>query len=162
MHNLLLKAFVKDYQNTADPQVREAYGKLAGTVGIVSNTIVSVLKIAVGMIFSSISIMADGLNNLADASSSLITLIGFRMASKPADEDHPYGHARIEYITGLIVSFLIIMLGVETLKSSAAKIMEPEPLQFSMIAVGVLVAPISFRIFHSLLWSIQSKFWHSQ
>ncbi|MBR4074464.1 MAG: cation transporter [Firmicutes bacterium] len=149
MHNLLLKAFVKDYQNTADPQVREAYGKLAGTVGIVSNTIVSVFKIAVGMIFSSISILADGLNNLADASSSLITLIGFRMASKPADEDHPYGHARIEYITGLIVSFLIIMLGVETLKSSAAKIMEPEPLQFSMIAVGVLVASIVVKLWQA-------------
>ncbi|MBQ8589629.1 MAG: cation transporter [Firmicutes bacterium] len=149
MQKLLLKVFVKDYENTADPQVREAYGKLAGTVGIVSNTVVSVLKIAVGMIFSSISIMADGLNNLADASSSLITLIGFRMASKPADEDHPYGHARIEYITGLIVSFLIIMLGVETLKSSWAKIMEPEPLQFSMVAVGVLLMSIAVKLWQA-------------
>ncbi|MBR6501162.1 MAG: cation transporter, partial [Firmicutes bacterium] len=149
MQNILLKTFVKDYENTADPQVREAYGKLAGTVGIVSNTIVSALKIAVGLIFSSISIMADGLNNLADASSSLITLIGFRMASKPADEDHPYGHARIEYITGLIVSFLIIMLGVETLKSSADKIMNPEPLQFSMVAVAVLIVSIVVKLWQA-------------
>lgn len=149
MHTLLLKLFVKDHENTADPQVREAYGKLAGTVGIISNTIVSVLKIAVGLIFSSISIMADGLNNLADASSSLITLIGFRMASKPADEDHPYGHARIEYITGLIVSFLIIMLGVETLKSSVGKIAEPEPLQFSMISVGILLASIVVKLWQA-------------
>ena len=149
MQNILLKTFVKDYENTTDPQVREAYGKLAGTVGIVSNTIVSALKIAVGLIFSSISIMADGLNNLADASSSLITLIGFRMASKPADEDHPYGHARIEYITGLIVSFLIIMLGVETLKSSADKIMNPEPLQFSMVAVAVLIVSIVVKLWQA-------------
>jgi cation diffusion facilitator family transporter len=149
MQNILLKTFVKDYENTADPQVREAYGKLAGTVGIFSNTIVSALKIAVGLIFSSISIMADGLNNLADASSSLITLIGFRMASKPADEDHPYGHARIEYITGLIVSFLIIMLGVETLKSSADKIMNPEPLQFSMVAVAVLIVSIVVKLWQA-------------
>ena len=149
MQKLLVKCFIKNYQETGDPQVREAYGKLAGIVGIVSNAVICVMKIAVGLIFSSISILADGINNLADASSSLITLIGFRMAAKPADEDHPYGHARIEYITGLIVSFLIIMLGGQLLKSSAEKILHPDPLQFSILAVAVLVVSILIKLWQA-------------
>ena len=149
MQKLLVKCFIKNYQETSDPQVREAYGKLAGIVGIVSNAVICVMKIAVGLIFSSISILADGINNLADASSSLITLIGFRMAAKPADEDHPYGHARIEYITGLIVSFLIIMLGGQLLKSSAEKILHPDPLQFSILAVAVLVVSILIKLWQA-------------
>lgn len=149
MQNFLVKKFIKDYDKTEDPQVREAYGKLAGVVGIVSNTAVSAMKIAVGLVFSSISILADGINNLTDASSSLITLIGFRMAAKPADEDHPYGHARIEYITGLIVSFLIIMLGGQMLKASVEKILHPDALQFSLLAVGVLVASILIKLWQA-------------
>lgn len=149
MQNFLVKKFIKDYDKTEDPQVREAYGKLAGVVGIVSNTAVSAMKIAVGLVFSSISILADGINNLTDASSSLITLIGFRMAAKPADEDHPYGHARIEYITGLIVSFLIIMLGGQMLKASVEKILHPDALQFSLLAVGVLVVSILMKLWQA-------------
>lgn len=149
MQNFLVKRFIKDYDKTEDPQVREAYGKLAGVVGIVSNTAVSAMKIAVGLVFSSISILADGINNLTDASSSLITLIGFRMAAKPADEDHPYGHARIEYITGLIVSFLIIMLGGQMLKASVEKILHPDALQFSLLAVGVLVVSILMKLWQA-------------
>ncbi len=149
MQNFLIKKFIKDYDKTEDPQVREAYGKLAGVVGIVSNTAVSAMKIAVGLVFSSISILADGINNLTDASSSLITLIGFRMAAKPADEDHPYGHARIEYITGLIVSFLIIMLGGQMLKASVEKILHPDALQFSLLAVGVLVVSILMKLWQA-------------
>jgi len=149
MHNFLVKRFIKDYEKTEEPQVREAYGKLAGIVGIVSNAVISAMKIAVGLLFSSIAILADGINNLTDASSSLITLIGFRMAAKPADEDHPYGHARIEYITGLIVSFLIIMLGGQMVKSSVEKIMHPEPLQFSLLAVGVLIASILIKLWQA-------------
>lgn len=149
MQNFLVKKFIKDYDKTEDPQVREAYGKLAGVVGIVSNTAISVMKIGVGLVFSSISILADGINNLTDASSSLITLIGFRMAAKPADEDHPYGHARIEYITGLIVSFLIIMLGGQMLKASVEKILHPDALQFSLLAVGVLVVSILMKLWQA-------------
>ena len=149
MQNFLVKKFIKDYDKTEDPRVREAYGKLAGVVGIVSNTAVSAMKIAAGLVFSSISILADGINNLTDASSSLITLIGFRMAAKPADEDHPYGHARIEYITGLIVSFLIIMLGGQMLKASVEKILHPDALQFSLLAVGVLVVSILMKLWQA-------------
>lgn len=149
MQQFLLKTFVKNYEQTGDPQVREAYGKLAGIVGIVTNALICVLKIAVGLIFHSIAILADGINNLADASSSLITLIGFRMAAKPADEDHPYGHARIEYITGLIVSILIIILGLQLLSSSVQKTLHPEPLQFSLVAVAVLVFSILMKLWQA-------------
>lgn len=149
MYKFFVRRWIKDYENTGDPQVREAYGRLAGVVGIVSNTLISVLKIAVGFFFSSIAILADGINNLTDASSSLITLIGFRMAAKPADEDHPYGHARIEYIAGLIVSFLIIMLGAKMAQSSVQKMFHPEEMKFSALAVGVLLLSILVKLWQA-------------
>lgn len=100
MNNFLYKTFIKDYENYNDPKVREEYGKLAGIVGVVSNLIICTIKIVAGLLASSISIIADGINNLADAASSVITLIGFKLAAMPEDEEHPYGHARIEYIAG--------------------------------------------------------------
>ena len=99
MGNLFIKLFVRDYENTSDPKVRERYGKFAGVVGIISNVVLCTMKILIGIFSSSIAIIADGINNLADASSSLMTLIGFKLASQPEDENHPYGHARIEYLT---------------------------------------------------------------
>lgn len=149
MQKFLVRRFIRDYERTEEPQVREAYGKLAGAVGIVTNGLICAMKIAVGLLFGSISILADGINNLADASSSLITLVGFRMAAKPADEDHPYGHARIEYITGLIVSILIIVLGLQLLASSAEKTLHPEPLQFSLLSVAVLVISIATKLWQA-------------
>lgn len=150
MRKFLVKTFIKNYENVKDPQVREQYGKLAGSVGIASNIALCTIKIIVGLLFHSIAILADGINNLADASSSFITLIGFRMASRPADEDHPYGHARIEYLTGVIVSVLIIVLGIQLCLQSIKKIFHPEALSFSYVAIGVLIVAILIKIWQSL------------
>ena len=149
MGNLLFKLFIKDKDNTSDPAVRESYGKLAGAVGIVSNLILCIMKISIGLFSKSIAIIADGINNLADASSSIITLIGFKLASAPEDEDHPYGHARIEYLAGLFVSIFIIVIGVQLLKSSFLKILDPEPLEFSYTTIIILVAAILIKLWQS-------------
>ena len=109
MRKLLLKLFVKDYKNTKDPVVRAKYGTLSGVVGIISNLILCTIKILAGMLSGSVSIMADGINNLSDAASSIVTLIGFKLSTKPADEDHPFGHERIEYLTGVLVSIIILL-----------------------------------------------------
>lgn len=146
MIDFLCKHFVKDYQNLNEPSVRESYGKLAGVVGILSNALLCVLKILVGVISGSIAIIADGINNLADASSSVITLVGFKLSSMPEDEEHPYGHARIEYISGMIVSVLVVVIGVELVKSSIGKIMHPEPLDFSISIIIVLLLAIVIKI----------------
>lgn len=150
MNELLCKWFVKDYKNTEDPVVRERYGKFAGIVGILSNLILCTAKILIGIISGSIAIIGDGINNLADASSSVITLIGFKLASMPEDKDHPYGHARYEYITGMVVSILIVLVGIELGQSSIDKVMSPEPLDFSWTVVLVLVLAICFKIWQAL------------
>lgn len=150
MNNFLCRIFVKDYENTKDPQVRERYGKFAGVVGILSNVILCAAKILVGIISGSIAIIADGINNLADASSSIITLAGFKLSSMPEDKEHPYGHARIEYISGMIVSVLIVVVGIELIKSSADKIMHPSPLEFSWSIIVVLLLAIAIKIWQAL------------
>lgn len=149
MINFLIKVFIKDYDNVRDSNVREAYGTLGSIVGIIANAVLSISKIAVGTIFNSISITADGVNNLSDAGSSVVTLIGFKISSKPADKDHPFGHARIEYLTGLAVGVIIILLGVELIKSSIDKIMHPEQLNFSWAMVFVLVLSILIKLWLS-------------
>ena len=123
MANFLFKKFIKNYEDVKDPKVRDSYGKLAGIVGILSNLLLCVMKMLVGLISGSIAIVADAVNNLADASSSVITLAGFKLAAMPEDEEHPYGHARIEYIAGMVVSLIIIVVGVELGKSSFDKIL---------------------------------------
>lgn len=150
MGKLLIKLFVRDYENTEDPKVRESYGKFAGVVGIISNLFLCIMKILIGVFSGSIAIIADGINNMADASSSIITLVGFRLASKPEDEDHPYGHARIEYLTGLFVSILIIVLGVQLFKTSLEKIFDPDTLEFSYITIITLVIAIAVKLWQSL------------
>lgn len=150
MRKLLIKIFVKDSQNIKDPTVRESYGKLAGGVGIASNALLCIIKIGIGFIVNSIAIIADGINNLSDAASSIITLIGFKLASLPEDEEHPYGHARIEYITGLIVSMIIIMIGVKLLTTSIDKTINPEPLEFNYAILIVLIFSILVKIWQSL------------
>lgn len=147
MINLLIKKFVQNYEDIKNPIVRESYGKFSSILGIICNVLLCTSKILVGLIFNSVSITADGINNLSDAGSSVITLIGFKLASKPADKDHPFGHARIEYIAGLIVSFIILLLGVELIKTSFAKIISPEPLDFSIIMVIVLILSILVKLF---------------
>lgn len=150
MSDFLFKKFVKDFENVKDPKVRDSYGKLAGIVGIISNGILCAMKIIIGLISGSIAIVADGINNLADASSSIITLIGFKLSALPEDEEHPYGHARIEYLAGTAVSIMIILVGVELGKSSVDKILHPEALDFSPIVVIVLLLAIAVKIWQAL------------
>lgn len=146
MSEFLIRHFIKDYNNTSDFGVREQYGKFSGIVGIICNIILALSKILAGFIFKSIAVMADGVNNLSDAGNSIITLIGFKLASKPADKEHPFGHARFEYISGLIVSFLIMLLGLSLLKSSVIKIFKPEPVQFSILSVAILIFSICAKL----------------
>lgn len=150
MTHLLIKHFIKNYENITDHKVRESYGLLGSVVGIILNAILCLTKIGVGLLFNSMSILADGLNNLSDAGSSVVTLIGFRLSNKPADEDHPYGHARIEYLSGLIVSFIILVLGLELILSSFDKIIHPEPLSFSLVMVAVLIFSIAIKLWLTL------------
>lgn len=147
MINYLIKRFVKNYNDTENPDVRESYGNFSGIMGIIINIILCTSKMLVGIIFGSIAILADGVNNLSDAGNSVITLIGFKLASKPADKDHPFGHARYEYISGLLVSFLIMMLGFNLFKDSAVKIFKPDELNFSLISVYVLIFSIIMKLF---------------
>ncbi|HRV33415.1 MAG TPA: cation diffusion facilitator family transporter, partial [Anaerovoracaceae bacterium] len=149
MKDFLIRHFVTDYENTKDPKVREDYGKLAGIVGIFSNLILCGFKIGTGLVFNSISIVADGINNLSDASASLVTLIGFRMSGKKADAEHPYGHGRIEYLTGLMISVMILVIGVQLLRSSIEKTMNPEALRFSWITVAVLLIAIAVKFWQT-------------
>lgn len=150
MGNFLFKKFIKNYEDVKNPKVRDSYGKLAGIVGIISNLLLCAMKMLVGFFSGSIAIVADAVNNLADASSSVITLAGFKLASLPEDEEHPYGHARIEYIAGVVVSLIIIIVGVELGKSSFDKILHPEPLEFSIYVVIVLLLAICIKIWQAL------------
>ena len=149
MFDFLFKRLVKDWKNVKEPKVRESYGKVAGIVGIISNVILSGAKVALGIITGSIAILADGLNNLGDGASSLITLVGFRLAAMPEDEDHPYGHARIEYITSLIISGFIIVVGAGLLKESIMKIINPVALDAGWVAIVVLVGAILIKLWQA-------------
>ena len=150
MRKFLIRTFIKDYENTKDPIVRERYGKFAGVVGIVTNLFLCVSKITIGLIVNSIAIIADGVNNLSDTSSSAITLIGFKLAAKPEDAEHPYGHARFEYLSGLVVSMMIIVLGFKLLTTSFDKVLHPDPLQFSWISIVILVLAIAVKVWQAL------------
>lgn len=152
MTELLIRLFVRDYRNTDRPEVRERYGKFSGIVGIVSNLLLFVMKAVTGFVTGSISIVADAVNNLSDSASSVITLVGFKLSGKPADQEHPYGHARIEYISGLIVSFLILLLGVQLLQESAGKIFAPEEAAFSPVAIVVLVVSCLIKTWQCLFY----------
>ena len=145
MTKLLMRLFLSD-QDLSTTQGREACGKLAGAVGIAANAVLCILKLVVGALTSSISITADAVNNLSDAGSSIITLIGFRMSGKPADRDHPFGHARMEYISGLVVSFLILFIGIDIGRSSLDKIIHPARTVFLPAAALVLVASIGVKL----------------
>ena len=149
MNNFIFRHFIKDWENVKEPKVRDRYGKVAGVVGILLNALLCAMKILVGLISGSIAIVADAVNNLADASSSLITLIGFKLAGMPEDKEHPYGHARIEYLAGLLVSVIIIVVGLELGKSSAEKIFAPTPTEFSPTVVIVLLLAIGIKIWQA-------------
>ena len=150
MTAFLVKYFIRDPDNTQDVAVRTAFGNLAGAVGIVCNVFLCLAKLVVGTVFGSISITADAVNNLSDASSSIITLLGFKLSSRPADEEHPYGHARIEYLAGLCVSVMILVIGVELARSSLDKILHPTPVVFSWLTVFVLVLSICVKLWMAM------------
>ena len=150
MTELLLRLFVKDHQNTASAKVRSAIGSMAGFVGIGCNVLLFVLKLVAGTLAGSVSITADALNNLSDASGSIVTLVGFKMAGKPADEHHPYGHARAEYLSALGVAMLILFIGLELVKSSLEKIFRPVPVEFSPLIAAILVTSIGIKLWMAL------------
>ena len=149
MRNFIIKHFVKNPGDVKNPKTRESYGSVAGGVGIVSNLLLSLLKILAGAIFGSIAILADGINNLSDASASLITLFGFKLAAKKPSKSHPYGHGRVEYITGLVISVMILVIGVTLLRSSIEKTIRPEEMNFSWLSVGVLVLAIGVKLWQT-------------
>lgn len=157
MTEFLLRLFVKNHQDTEDMAVRASIGKLAGLTGIICNGILFLGKLLAGLLAGSVSIIADAVNNLSDASSSLVTLLGFRLAQQPADADHPYGHARYEYLSGLVVAVLILVIGVELVKSSVGKILHPEPVDFSAITIAVLLASIGIKLWMSLFFGKLGK-----
>lgn len=146
MTELLVKIFVKDHTEIERVSVRTAYGVLASVVGILCNVLLFVVKCAVGYLLHSISVMADAFNNLSDAGSSVIGLVGVKMASKPADRDHPFGHGRIEYIAALIVAFLVLEVGFSFLKDAVGKIREPEELKFQAVSVVILVLSVGVKL----------------
>lgn len=146
MTHFLLRLFVKDHHNPQTDQTRSAIGSLSGAVGIGCNLLLFLGKVLVGMLTGSVSITADAMNNLSDASSSIVTLLGFRLAQRPADEDHPYGHARFEYLSGLAVAVMIMVIGFELGKSSVEKILNPAPVALSLTAVLVLVGSIAVKL----------------
>ncbi len=152
MTDLLIRVFVKDFKNKENVAVRESYGKFSGLVGICTNLLLFAIKIAAGLIFHSIAITADAVNNLSDSASSVVTLVGFKLAGKPADAEHPYGHARIEYLSGLIVSLSILMLGFQLAQTSFAKVMNPEAAEFSYISLAVLIIAIFIKIWQALFY----------
>ena len=152
MTDLILRIFVRDHKNTEDPAVRDKCGRVAGAVGIVTNFLLFLMKIIVGTVFHSVSVTADAVNNHTDSGSSVVTLIGFKMASKPADEKHPFGHARIEYLSGVIVSFIVIFLGLQLGMSSIEKILTPEENALTPVALVVLVISILAKLWQCLFY----------
>jgi cation diffusion facilitator family transporter len=150
MTELLSRLFVKNHKDVTDPRVRTAYGVMVSITGIVVNLLLFLAKFTVGTLFGAISIVADAVNNLSDAGTQIISLISFRISSKPADREHPFGHARIEYVASMIVSFLVLLVGVELLKSSIQQIFSPERPESSPIAIAVLIGSILFKLWLAL------------
>ena len=149
MTQFLIRCFIKRPDDVKDAAVRTAYGNLASLVGMACNILLCIGKLLAGTLFGSIAIMADALNNLSDASSNVVSLIGFRLAAKAPDAEHPYGHARYEYLAGLVVSVTILAIGLSLLKESALKVLHPTPVVFSWLSIGVLAASILVKLWMS-------------
>ena len=147
MTKLLLCLFVKNHSDLSSPDIRAKIGSMSGAVGIICNLLVVAMKMAVGILTGAFSVIADAMNNLSDAASAVVTLIGFKLAEKPADKDHPYGHARYEYLSGLAVAAMILLIGFELLKTSFDKIINPVPVFYTIPLYLVLV------------FSVLLKFW---
>ena len=146
MTDFLVRIFVKDYKNTEDSLVRTRYGLMASVVGIFCNILLFTAKLLTGLLINSISVMADAFNNLSDAASSIIGFIGVKMAGKPADEEHPFGHGRVEYIAAFIVAFLVIQVGFSLFKTSIDKILHPQEMSFHAVSVIILILSVLVKL----------------
>lgn len=149
LSRFLVSHFIKDYKNIQNEKVRGAYGYLGGTIGIIVNALLFAIKLSVGLISGSIAVTADAFNNLSDAASSVITIAGFKLASRPADEEHPFGHGRLEYISALIVSFMVMMVGFQFIKSSFDRIMNPTEVRFDLIPFILILISIGAKVWLS-------------
>lgn len=161
MVSLLARLFIKDKDNTSSPAVRQAYGVLCGSIGIALNILLFFGKFLAGFFSNSIAVTADAFNNLSDAGSSLITLVGFRMAGQKPDPHHPFGHGRIEYLSGLFVSIAVLIMAFELVRSSIGKIIHPQPVEFSLLTAVILVVSIGVKLYmayynHSIAGKIDS------
>ncbi len=157
MFNKLFSLFIKNSENVEDTIVRASYGKFLNVLCIIFNVFLFAIKLVAGFLSGSVAIMADAVNNLSDASSNVVGFFGFKLANIPADDKHPYGHGRYEYIAGLTVSFLILMIGIELLKSSFSKIIEPTAMVFEWVVVAILITSILVKLFMFLILSVAGK-----
>lgn len=149
--NFLTKLFIKDYENVKRESVRYDYGYFASMVGIVSNIILFITKFIIGSLINSIAVIADSFNNLSDCASSIVTLLGFKLSIKPPDEEHPFGHGRAEYLSGVIVATIILLVGFELAKSSFSKILNPEPIKFDLVILFILILSIIVKLWQNNL-----------
>ena len=150
MTHLLVRLFIKDSENVKDPAVRTRYGYLGSVTGIVLNVLLFAGKFVAGLISGAISVTADAFNNLSDAGSSVMSLVGFKMAAQPADEEHPFGHGRMEYVSGLVISFVILLMGFELAKSSVVKIFDPQDIKFSWLTFSILIVSVLVKLWMGL------------
>ena len=149
MLDIVLRRFIPNYTQTRDPEVRRQYGVFAGGVGILLNLLLFAGKLTAGLITGAISVTADAFNNLSDAGASVVTLLGFKLAAQRPDRDHPFGHGRMEYVSGLVVSMVILLMGVELAKTSVEKILEPQPVEFSPLVAVILAVSIAVKLYMS-------------
>lgn len=154
---MLKKLFIKNYSNTNDPHVRNQYGKIAGIFGICTNLVLGIIKFIIGIISNSVSIMADAVNNIADTASSALTIIGFKLASKKPDKEHPYGYARYEYVSGLIIALLMLLMGLTFAKEAIIKIFNPEELIINTVTYIILGIAIIGKVLQMLVYLDFSK-----
>src|SRR5690554_1378061 len=157
MRKLIIKLFIKNYDNHQDSKVRFAYGKLSGAVGVVSNIFLTLIKIISGAVIGSLAIVADGINNLSDAGTSIITYIGFRLSGTPADKDHPFGHERIEYVTGLIIAVFIVAVGLLLASASVDKMINPHPITINWLIIALLGIAILIKLWQSNFYRQNGK-----
>ena len=152
MTNLLIRLFIRNPEDTQSSGARYAYGRLAGAAGLCSNLLLFLAKLLVGLLSSSMAILADAFNNLSDAGSSIVTLVGFKLSSAPPDKEHPFGHGRMEYLTAMAVAVLIMLAGVELAKSSVDKILHPTQTSFSLLTAGILAAAIAVKLWMAMFY----------
>lgn len=150
--DFLMRLFVKDYDNTQDVAVRNKSGRAAGAIGIVTNFLLFAIKLLAGLLSGSVAMLADAVNNLTDSASSVIMMLGFKLAGKPADDKHPFGHARIEYISGIMISFIVLFLGFQLGMSSLSKIITPEEVNYSPLVYVILAVSILIKIWQCLFY----------